>query len=352
MAERIADNADLAVDELKRRARRRLVGAVVLALAAAVILPLLLEKEPKPLGDDVSVQIPPVDEGRFINRLTGRESKNASKSDSKALPKAPPSKIDAAPAPVPAPTTRTPRGTALRKALPHPLPPRAPCPFRASRSPMPSSGCCRLRRSPLPRPKPSWGSSRRVMRRPRLRRRRYLPSSQRLPPATAHAKAEGFAVQIAAFTDDKGANALAGKLKKAGYASTYIEPAETSRGTLWRVRVGGFATHRKPSRAHEAQDGRVERTGRGCKVTQYALSARPTMPRFADPPMPYFDLIVVAVIVLSTLFAYVRGVVRELFAIASWVVGLVLALRYADPVASLFPPSTSRRPRAMHSPSR
>ena len=38
----------------------------------------------------------------------------------------------------------------------------------------------------------------------------------------------------------------------------------------------------------------------------------------------------------STLFAYVRGVVRELFAIASWIVGLVLALRYADPVASLF----------------
>ena len=52
--------------------------------------------------------------------------------------------------------------------------------------------------------------------------------------------------------------------------------------------------------------------------------------------MPYFDVIVVAVIALSTLFAYVRGVVRELFAIASWIVGLVLALRYEDPVASLF----------------
>ena len=44
---------DLAVDELKRRARRRLVGAIVLALAAAVILPLLLESDPKPLGDEV-----------------------------------------------------------------------------------------------------------------------------------------------------------------------------------------------------------------------------------------------------------------------------------------------------------
>ena len=84
MAERSADNADLAVDELKRKARRRLVGAIVLALAAAVILPLLLEKDPKPLGDDVSVQIPPVDEGRFVNRLTGRESKGASKPDAKS----------------------------------------------------------------------------------------------------------------------------------------------------------------------------------------------------------------------------------------------------------------------------
>jgi DedD protein len=61
---------DLAVDELKRRARRRLVGAIVLALTAAVLLPLLLESEPKPLGDDVSIQIPPIDNGKFVNPLS------------------------------------------------------------------------------------------------------------------------------------------------------------------------------------------------------------------------------------------------------------------------------------------
>jgi cell division septation protein DedD len=60
-------------------------------------------------------------------------------------------------------------------------------------------------------------------------------------PAATPAKADGFVVQLAAFADDKGANALAGKLKKAGYAA-YVEPVETSRGTLWRVRVGGYAT--------------------------------------------------------------------------------------------------------------
>ena len=61
---------DLAVDELKRRARRRLIGAIVLALGAAVLLPLLLENEPKPLGDEVSIQIPPVDSGKFVNPLS------------------------------------------------------------------------------------------------------------------------------------------------------------------------------------------------------------------------------------------------------------------------------------------
>ena len=62
--------ADPAVEELKRRARRRLVGAIVLALAAAVILPLLLESDPKPLGDDVSIRIPPIDNSKFITPLS------------------------------------------------------------------------------------------------------------------------------------------------------------------------------------------------------------------------------------------------------------------------------------------
>jgi DedD protein len=46
-------------------------------------------------------------------------------------------------------------------------------------------------------------------------------------------------VQLAAFADDKGANALAGRLKKGGYAA-YTEPLKTSKGTLWRVRVGPY----------------------------------------------------------------------------------------------------------------
>ena len=42
----------------KKRARRRLVGAIALALAVAVGLPMLLDTEPKPLASDLSIQIP------------------------------------------------------------------------------------------------------------------------------------------------------------------------------------------------------------------------------------------------------------------------------------------------------
>src|SRR6266478_9592063 len=77
---------DLAVDELRRRARRRLVGAIILALAAAVLLPLLLENEPKPLGDDVSIQSPPIDSGKFINPLSpGTAPDSKVKSDGGAV---------------------------------------------------------------------------------------------------------------------------------------------------------------------------------------------------------------------------------------------------------------------------
>ena len=60
---------DPQLDDLRRRARRRLVGAIVLALAAAVLVPMLLESDPKPLGEDVSVKIPPIDDDKFVSKV-------------------------------------------------------------------------------------------------------------------------------------------------------------------------------------------------------------------------------------------------------------------------------------------
>lgn len=45
----------------KKRARRRLIGAVALVLAAVIGLPMILDSEPKPLADDISIKIPSKD---------------------------------------------------------------------------------------------------------------------------------------------------------------------------------------------------------------------------------------------------------------------------------------------------
>src|SRR3954467_13659912 len=88
----MAEPADINVDELRRRARRRLVGAVVLALGVAVVVPMLLETEEKPLGEDVAVKIPPIDDSKFVNRL----SESRARGDVKTAAKSPGAKDDRA----------------------------------------------------------------------------------------------------------------------------------------------------------------------------------------------------------------------------------------------------------------
>jgi DedD protein len=61
-----------------------------------------------------------------------------------------------------------------------------------------------------------------------------------LPRTVAFAKGT-YSVQLAAFTDDKGANAMANRVKRAGYPA-YTEPIDTTRGMAWRVRVGPYKT--------------------------------------------------------------------------------------------------------------
>ena len=55
--------------QLKRRARRRLVGAVALVTFVVILLPLILDKEPGPSGPPLSVQIPNQDSGGFNTRV-------------------------------------------------------------------------------------------------------------------------------------------------------------------------------------------------------------------------------------------------------------------------------------------
>ncbi len=48
---------------LKKRARRRLIGAVALALLAAIVLPMVMDHQPAAPLKDIQVRIPSPDEG-------------------------------------------------------------------------------------------------------------------------------------------------------------------------------------------------------------------------------------------------------------------------------------------------
>jgi DedD protein len=202
---------DLNVDELRRRARRRLVGAIVLALAVAVLVPLLLESDPKPLGEDVSVKIPPIDEGKFVNRLNEKTKTEPPKT---AIPKSSPS-VEA------------------KSEPPKADPPKA--------------------EPPKAEPK--------VEEAPKVEVAKAEPKSEPAKsepapaaPASREPVAGDFAVQVFAFSDDKGANSLVNKLKKAGYPA-YTEPVNTGNRTLWRVRLGPYASRESAGAARDKLKG-------------------------------------------------------------------------------------------------
>ena len=53
--------------------------------------------------------------------------------------------------------------------------------------------------------------------------------------------------------------------------------------------------------------------------------------------MTAFDVAVIAVIALSALFGFLRGIVRSLVGLAAWVTGFVLAIGFTPTVAAVLP---------------
>ena len=61
------------VETLKRKGRRRLVGAVALVLAAVIVLPMVFDPEPRGTGSTLSVRIPAEDETPFTPKPPRRK---------------------------------------------------------------------------------------------------------------------------------------------------------------------------------------------------------------------------------------------------------------------------------------
>ena len=189
--------------QLKKRARRRLVGAIALVLLIVVFLPMVLDNEPKPLNQDVAITIPPI-------------------------PK--PESIPQNPAPAPdRPRAATPRGGPARGRTG--LRPRQ----RSSRRPD-------APKSDSPRPSQVRSQAGRQVRR---------RSTTLKPAATSHAGGdESFVVQLGAFSNAANAKSLQKKLQDNKFKA-YTELVKNAGGDRTRVRVGPY-----PSRdaAEKARD--------------------------------------------------------------------------------------------------
>lgn len=209
--------------QLKRRARRRLIGAIVLVTVIVVVLPMVLDSEPQQTGQTVSVQIPSPDQGG----LTAKSVPLAPATPE--TPKEAPKAVAQEPAPKPAPeqTPAVPAVEAPKSAAVTPPPAARPTPPEApEEEPRPV-----VKAAPE---KPAKSTARTTN-----------------PVSKSPAKADGkFVVQVIALADAGRARDMQGKIAAAGIRS-YTEVVKTSKGEVTRVRAGPFASREAAEKARE-----------------------------------------------------------------------------------------------------
>jgi DedD protein len=207
--------------QLKKRARRRLIGAVVLVTAIAVILPMVLDTDPKPVSQNVNIQIPSPDAGAYA-------PKGAPPADSKPAPTAAKAPEPAPPPVVAAPQAASPKSTEpLKSASP------------AANEPAPKEAAAAPTENPVAKPPPAQ------------------KAAKAAPPAT-----DGkFVVQVAALADASRAKDLRQQAAGAGLKA-YTEVVKTANGDVTRVRAGPYATREAADKAL----GQLKKAGLDGKV--------------------------------------------------------------------------------------
>jgi DedD protein len=103
---------------LRKRARRRLIGAIALTTLVVVTLPMVLDSEPRPIGDDIAVQIPSPNSGPYAPKGQADAPRAAVTATASGTVGSPP------PEPAPAPADMPPAAAAA--AAPVPVRPVAP----------------------------------------------------------------------------------------------------------------------------------------------------------------------------------------------------------------------------------
>jgi DedD protein len=229
----------------KRRARRRLIGAAVLVLGVIVFLPMVFDPGPKPLADDIMVQIPDK-ESAFNPAVPGKAPVKPAAIDGK----------DAAPAAVPAAPAVAPAASPAAAALPAKVENGAGKAVDQAADKTAGKGV----------DKPADKAAEKTAAKPVANGEESTRALALLEGKAADAKAADaksadsksadsksdnpWAVQIGAFASADKVKDLRAKLGAAGLKS-YVETIKTPQGDRTRVRVGPFPTRDAAEKARE-----------------------------------------------------------------------------------------------------
>jgi DedD protein len=198
---------------LRTRARHRLIGASALLLAVAIVVPMLLDPEPRPVSENIPIDIPS-ERAPFTPRLS--------------LPPVPAADAAGTPPPDQAPAAAVVKSDAPVEPRPEK---RADAKGEASVSAATTkTEAIADEAKPVKAEAPKADEPRKAA-----------------EPAGA-SKAGKFAVQAAAPASEKAAREMADRLKKGGF-TVYTEKVETKDGTRYRVRVGPYATRDEAEKA-------------------------------------------------------------------------------------------------------
>jgi len=220
----------------KKRARRRLIGAVALVLAAIVGLPMLLDSEPRPLPEDIAIQIPSKDRAAppaasklpVVDSLDPKEEMVKPPAAS-ANAGSPPKPDNAAPAAVKPEEERRPASREPKQA--------------ASKKPDEAVHA----EAPKAKTEADHDQIRARTARAEDAARAKAILAGKPDPKDADENADRFVIQVAALATREKVDELRVRLKNAGIKS-YTQKVATASGDRTRVRVGPFASREEAER--------------------------------------------------------------------------------------------------------
>lgn len=239
-------------DDLKKRARRRLVGSAALALAAVIVLPMVMDHEPRTPTQDVQIRIPGQEGSNFTSRVITGKGPVPSQPVAGAVAEetAPPEQDDLPPKRGKLdPDVDAPIYKAGEELLPPPRKGDAPKaelraePRKPDPKPEPKPV---VKPEPKPEPKPDPKLKEREREKEKAEREKEKAERERAEAERAKALLAGapakdvgagvpHVVMLGAYREAANVAALRAKLKAEGYSS-YVEPL----GDKIRVRAGPF----------------------------------------------------------------------------------------------------------------